>query len=96
MHELQLRDAKATLPAVIDQARQGEPCVITRHGKPAAVVPGFEDWQRLANVPSFGRLLIEAGLEPDGLPAITIAEVQDGIAKARREGALKTRCAASR
>ncbi len=69
MHEIQLREAKATLSAVIDQARQGQPSVITRHGRPAAVVLGFEEWQRLSQVPSFGRLLMAAPLEPEDLPS---------------------------
>ena len=69
MHEIQLRDAKATLSAVIDQARNGEPSIITRHGKPAAVLLSFEEWERLSRVPSFGRLLAEAPFEPADLPA---------------------------
>ena len=68
MHEIQLRDAKATLSAVVDQARQGKPSIITRHGRPAAVVLGFEEWQRLSQVASFGRLLMEAQLDPEDLP----------------------------
>ena len=68
MHEIQLRDAKATLSAVVDQARRGEPSIITRHGRPAAVVLGFEEWQRLSQVPSFGRLLMEARLDLEDLP----------------------------
>ena len=68
MRSIQLRDAKATLSAVIDQARQGQPSVITRHGKPEAVVLSFEEWQRLSQVPSFGRLLMAAPLEPENLP----------------------------
>ena len=40
MQEIQLRDAKATLSAVVDQARQGEPSIITRHGRPEAA-PGL-------------------------------------------------------
>ncbi len=68
MNELQLRDAKATLSAVIDSARQGQPTIITRHGKPAAVVVSFEDWERLSRVPSFGRLLMAAPIGPDDLP----------------------------
>jgi antitoxin Phd len=68
MQELQLRDAKATLSAVIDKARQGEPSIITRHGKPQAVVIGFEEWQRLSQVPSFARLLMAAPLEDDDIP----------------------------
>ena len=68
MHEVQLRDAKATLSAVVEQARQGEPSIITRHGRPEAVVLGFEDWQRLSRVPSFGRLLMEAPLDAADMP----------------------------
>ena len=68
MQEIQLRDAKATLSAVVDQAQQGEPSIITRHGRPEAVVISFEEWQRLSQVPSFGRLLMEAQLEPEDVP----------------------------
>jgi prevent-host-death family protein len=67
MREIQLRDAKATLSAVIDQARRGEASVITRHGKREAVILSFEEWERLSRVPSFGRLLMEAPLEPSDL-----------------------------
>ena len=67
MHEIQLRDAKATLSAVVDQALQGEPSIITRHGRREAVVLSFEEWERLSRVPSFGRLLMEAPLEPGDL-----------------------------
>jgi antitoxin Phd len=68
MHEIQLRDAKATLSAVIDNARQGEPSIITRHGRREAVVLSFEEWERLSRVPSFGRLLMAAPLEPGDVP----------------------------
>lgn len=68
MRSFQLRDAKATLSSLVDQALQGEPSVITRRGKPAAVVVGFEDWQRLSSVPSFGRLLASAPIDADDLP----------------------------
>jgi antitoxin Phd len=69
MRKMQLKDAKAKLSAVVDQAARGKPSVITRHGKPEAVVLGFADWQRLSRVPSFGRLLMSAPLEPGDLPA---------------------------
>jgi antitoxin Phd len=69
MQEIQLRDAKATLSSVIDQARNGQPSIITRHGKPAAVVLSFGEWERLSRAPSFGRLLAEAPFEPADLPA---------------------------
>jgi prevent-host-death family protein len=68
MQEIQLRDAKARLSAVIDDACRGEPAVITRHGKREAVVISYEEWERLSRVPSFARLLMAAPLGPDDLP----------------------------
>jgi antitoxin Phd len=68
MREIQLRDAKASLSAVVDDAVRGEPAVITRHGKKEAVVLGFEEWERLSKVPSFGRLLMAAPIAADDLP----------------------------
>jgi antitoxin Phd len=68
MREIQLRDAKAMLSAVVDAAVRGEPSVITRHGRPEAVVIGFDQWQRLSSVPSFGRLLMSAPVAPGDLP----------------------------
>jgi prevent-host-death family protein len=68
MKEIQLRDAKATLSAVVDAAVLGEPSIITRHGRPEAVLLGYAEWRRLTNVPSFGRLLMMAPLGVDDLP----------------------------
>ena len=68
MREIQLRDAKAGLSAVVDDAMRGEPAVITRHGKPQAVILGFDEWQRLSRAPSFGRLLMAAPITGDDLP----------------------------
>lgn len=77
MRTVQLRDAKACLSAVVDDAVSGEPSVITRHGKPAAVVLSFEEWQRLSRVPSFGRLLMSAPLEPGDLPERDVSPLRD-------------------
>jgi len=68
MREIQLREAKATLSAVVDEAGRGEPSIITRHGKPEAVIISFAEWMRLSRVPSFARLLMSAPLDPDDLP----------------------------
>jgi prevent-host-death family protein len=68
MRRIQLKDAKASLSAVVDQAVRGKPSLITRHGKPEAVVLGFADWQRLSHVPSFGRLLMSAPVDTGDLP----------------------------
>ena len=68
LKEIQLRDAKATLSAVIDDAVRGAPCVITRHGRREAVLIAYQEWERLSQVPSFGRLLMAAPLEEGDLP----------------------------
>jgi prevent-host-death family protein len=68
MREIQLRVAKASLSSVVDEAMQGKPAIITRHGKRQAVVVSYEEWERLSHVPTFGRLLMSAPLTADDLP----------------------------
>jgi len=68
MKELQLARAKATLSSVVDEAVEGETTIITRHGRPEAVVIGFEEWKKLSRIPSFGELLARFPLEPEELP----------------------------
>ena len=77
MRKIQLKDAKANLSAVVDQATRGKASVITRHGKPEAVVVGFAEWQRLSSVPTFGRLLMAAPLELDDLRKRDRAPLRD-------------------
>jgi antitoxin Phd len=77
MRKISLKDAKAKLSAVVDRATHGKPSVITRHGKPAAVVLGVADWERLSHVPSFGRLLMSAPLEPEDMPRRDSASMRD-------------------
>jgi len=52
---LQIRDAKASLSAVVEAAERGEPTVITKHGRPAAMVVPVEEGHRLyrKDKPSF-------------------------------------------
>ena len=69
MRKIQPRDAKAGLSAVVDEAMRGEPALIIRHGKPQAVIPGFQEWERRLRIPSFDRLLMAAPVAPDNLPA---------------------------
>ena len=47
MQTLQLRDAKASLSAVVASAQRGQPTTITRHGLPSAMVVSMEEGQRL-------------------------------------------------
>ena len=72
MREIQLKDAKASLSAVIDQAMEGHPAIITRHGRKQAVVLSFEDYEKLANVPSFGRLLASFPGDEADIPSRTV------------------------
>ncbi len=69
MREIQLKDAKAKLSAVVDDAMSGDGAIITRHGKKEAVVISYDEFQRLSKaVPSFGWLLTHAPLEDGDLP----------------------------
>lgn len=68
MRQLQLGKVKATLSAVVDEAVEGEPTVITRHGKPEAVVVGFEQWKKLSSGPSFADLLLAFPGVPEDIP----------------------------
>ena len=77
MRQVQLREAKARLSALVDAAAQGETSIITRHGKPRAVIVGISEWNRLRNVPSFGRLLLASELEDGDLPTRDIAPSRD-------------------
>lgn len=68
MREIQLKDAKASLSAVVDAAVKGFPAIITRHGRKEAAVLSFEDCQRLSSVPSFGQFLASFPGEQGDLP----------------------------
>ena len=47
MNTVQVRDAKASLSALIEAAERGEPTTITRHGRPAAVLVSVADAEKL-------------------------------------------------
>jgi antitoxin Phd len=61
MKALGLREAKASLSAVVEAAERGEATTITKHGRPAAVVVPVAEAQRLypTERPSFVSLLME-------------------------------------
>lgn len=68
MKEIQLKNAKATLSAVVDRAVAGEATVITRHGRKEAVLVSFEEWQRVSRVPDFADLLLAFPGEAADIP----------------------------
>ena len=80
-HEkIQLREAKASLSAVVAAAENGQPTTITKHGRPAAVVLSYAEWTRLkAKDPSFADLLLAVPpLDAEDLP-------ERGSARAARD-----------
>lgn len=60
MKSVQVREAKAKFSALIDAAEQGQPTIITRHGKAAAVMVSVDDARRLYHddSPSFAKALL--------------------------------------
>lgn len=60
VQSIQIRDAKARFSALIEAAEHGLPTIITRHGRPAAMVVPIEDARRLypEDRPSFAELLL--------------------------------------
>jgi prevent-host-death family protein len=68
MQEVQLKDAKASLSAIVDRAAAGEEIVITRHGRKEAVLISWDEFRRLSTVPSFGKLLMSAPIEAGDIP----------------------------
>ena len=74
MREIQLKDAKATLSSVVDDALGGTGTIITRHGRREAVLISYADYEKLSTVPSFGWLLAHAPL-PAGDPSARHADV---------------------
>ena len=83
MREIQLKDAKAKLSAVVDRAVDGEPTVITRHGRKEAVLVSFQEWERVSKIPSFADLLLAFPGEPGDVP-----ERADEPARALHENGL--------
>jgi prevent-host-death family protein len=77
MREIQLKDAKANLSLVVDEAIRGKPAIITRHGERQAVVVSYAEWERLSHVPTFGRLLMAAPLLADDLPSRDKSALRD-------------------
>jgi prevent-host-death family protein len=58
MRSIQVRDAKARFSALIAAAERGQPTLITRHGRPAAIVAPIADAQRLYPPESFVDVLL--------------------------------------
>jgi prevent-host-death family protein len=78
MREIQASEAKAKLPALLDEVERGEILIITRHGKPIArIIPEVD--RRQARI---DRALVEIEQFRKTMPNIPLEE----ILSARHEG----------
>ena len=77
MRKVQLREAKTKLSALAKGAAKGETVAITNRGQPRAVLVGLDEWNRLCQVPSFGRLLAVSELEDGDPPPRDSNSLQD-------------------
>jgi antitoxin Phd len=73
VREIQLKDAKATFAAVVDEAVNGNGTIIARHGKAKAVVISLKEYERLSSaVPGLGWMLAHSPsrtmILPNGSP----------------------------
>ena len=77
MRTVNMRVARATLSALVEGAAKGEAVVIANRGQPRSVLVGFDEWNRLCRVPSFGRLLASPELEEGDLPPRDTSPLRD-------------------
>jgi prevent-host-death family protein len=79
MKTLQLREAKAQFSALVDAAEKGEATIVTKHGRPAAMVVPIEAARKLypENKPGFAELLMaiphEISFDRDDTPPREVA-----------------------
>ena len=69
MKEIELTKAKAALSQLVDRAKAGEPCVITRDGRKDAIIVCFEEYERITRRLSFADLLLAFPGEAEDIPA---------------------------
>ncbi len=77
MRTVNLREARAALSVLVEGATKGETVVIANRGQPRAVLVGLDEWTRLSQVPSFGRLLAASELEEGDLLPRDTSPVRD-------------------
>ena len=75
MKTLHLKEAKTTFSAIIKSAQHGEPTIVTKHGRPAAMIVPIVEGRKLFpdDRPSFAELLLsiphELEIERDRSPS---------------------------
>ena len=67
MNQINLREAKATLSAIVDAAEHGQATTLTKHGKAVAMVVPIADASKLYPAkPSLGEYLLTFPGFPEG------------------------------
>ena len=77
MRTVSMREARATLSTLVERAANGETVAIANRGQPRAVLVGLEEWNRLCQAPSFGRLLAASEVEEGDLPPRDTSPMRD-------------------
>ncbi len=80
MKTVNIRDLQSRLKDCVDTS-QGEPVVVTRHGKPAAVIVGVEgkDWETVVRETSkeHWEMVRERRAEEKTIPLAAVRELSD-------------------
>ena len=75
MREIPLKDARDQLGQLVqDVQRTHEPVVITRYGKPEAVILDFEEWQELDALRDAADVAVVRERRADGSPRVPLSE----------------------
>lgn len=100
MKKVPLSEVKDDLSRYVELSA-GEEIVITRHGRPAAVIIGFkdeDDWfdYRLENDPRFLQRIAQAREDVRAGRTVTSDQLRDGLAARSRKGVAVKRPAAAK
>lgn len=69
MKTLQLQEVKAHFSGLVDEVARGEEILVTRHGRPAAMLVPVEKWEHLTGrVPALVDLLLAFPGGPEDVP----------------------------
>ena len=88
---ISVSDARATLPQILDRVERGEEIIISRHGKPVAVVIQPDALRTRRADPAFGlaldvrRALDEARRQPLPTDGISADDAERRVAELRTE-----------
>ena len=78
MKTLQLQDAKAGFSGLVEEALRGEEILVTKHGRPAAVLVSATKWEHMSKrVPALVDVLMAFPGEPTDIAERNMAPLRD-------------------